>query len=261
MEKLYPDRENLSQLYLIQRMSIPKIAELFDVNCWNIWHQLRKYGIKVRTRSEALYGNTIGMQHRDKISLAKQGKHCSVATEFTRENVLGEKNPFYGKRHSSETKQKISQSKKGMAVHSIGFKHKQQARMRKNWSNPTFRKKTMHQILKTLMEKPSKPEQYLIEIIENNSLPFSYVGDGKELVGNLCPDFIHKDGEKKIIEVFGRVFHDPDFSFRDEIPWHQQYWGRIAYYAQLGYNCLVLWDDELNNEEVIIERIRGFVDA
>lgn len=258
LRKINPpcSKEYLTQLYSIDRVSIPKIAKLFNVNCWNIWYWLKGYGIEIRTRSEALKGNTIGWRYRTKISTAKKGKHCSPATEFTTERVAGEKNPFYGKKHNATSKRKISQSKTGLPIHSSEFKCKQADRMKKCWHDLEFRKNRVKRILEILMEKPSKPEQELIEIIEDNSLPFSYVGDGKELVGRLCPDFIHKNGEKKIIEVFGRVFHDPRFSFRDEIPWHQQYWGRMAYYSQLGYNCLIIWDDELEDKQKVVERIK-----
>lgn len=47
-----------------------------------------------------------------KISKAKKGKHLSnEIKKKIRDSLLGTKNPFYGKHHSVETKEKISKSK------------------------------------------------------------------------------------------------------------------------------------------------------
>ena len=95
----------------------------------------------------------------------------------------------------------------------------------------------------------------MIEVIEENNLPFRYVGNGEVIIGTLNPDFIHLNDDK-IIEVFGRVFHDPLVS-PWEIPIKRQYEGRINYYEGLGYSCLILWDDELNDSDYVLERVRS----
>lgn len=250
---------------------------MFGVNEKTVCRWLRRYGIKVRTRSEALIENTIGLEHRDKISQAKKGIHCSPATEFTGENVLGEKNPFYGRKHTEETKTKISRAKEGVHVHSAEFKQRQSQITRKRWANPEYKKKQseiqrrlwkdtevrskrIKATRKALFIRPTLPEQRVINLIQEYGLPFRYVGDGEVVVAGLNPDFIDIEN-KKIIEVFGRAFHDPEESFKDKIPWHQQYWGRLARYSQKGYDCLILWDDELRDEKLTIEKVRGFING
>lgn len=126
---------------------------------------------------------------------------------------------------------------------------------KKFWMNPEYAK----QVIGKLHTRPSKPEKQVIEIIRERRFPLKYVGDGKITIGTLNPDFIHNNGKKKILEVFGRAFHDPKESFKEEIPWHQQYFGRMSYYAQHGYDCLILWDDELRNEEVVAQKIERFI--
>jgi len=116
-----------------------------------------------------------------------------------------------------------------------------------------FQKKRM----KALHARPNKPEKKIIEILNRNKLPFKYVGDGEVIIGYVCPDFIHSNGEKKVIELFGRNFHDPNKS-PYEIAWHRQYWGRKAYFSQLGYDCLILWDDEIDDENKVVRKIEGF---
>ena len=120
--------------------------------------------------------------------------------------------------------------------------------------DPEFQRKRM----KALAKKPTKPERIFMQIVERNNLPFKYVGDGKIIIGTLNPDFIHNNGEKKIIEIFGRVYHDPEKSFFS-VGWKRQYFGRISYFAQFGYDCLILWDDELKNEEAVVNNVKSFL--
>lgn len=109
---------------------------------------------------------------------------------------------------------------------------------------------------KALHKKPTGPERRVIEMIKEYNLPFLYVGDGEKIIGSFIPDFIHKT-DKKVIEVFGRQFHDPTISHLD-VSWNRQYWGRQAIYNQLGYDCLILWDDELNSESEVLNKINNF---
>jgi len=118
---------------------------------------------------------------------------------------------------------------------------------------PNFQRKR----LKSLLRRPTKPEAQLARLVRRNKLPYRYVGDGSVIIGKLNPDFIHNNGKKKVIEAFGRIYHDPDASFFP-IDWKRQPFGRISYYAQFGYGCLILWDDELEDEERVIEKIKQF---
>lgn len=171
-----------------------------------------------------------------------------------------------GKPLSKKTKEKLSEKAK------------------KRWQNPRFRKKMsevltgrkfseeakrkmadlwrdeeyVQHVIAGFHRKPTEPEQKIISVCRENNFPFNYCGDGSFMVDILNPDFISTDGSKKIIEVFGRAFHDPDVSFF-KVSWHRQYWGRKAYLSQLGYDCLIIWDDELRNEKAVVERIRDFI--
>ena len=133
--------------------------------------------------------------------------------------------------------------------------------MKTRLADPQFRREWIRKMCEGRNNKPTDPERKVIDVIKKFNLPFKYVGDGKILIGYLNPDFIHNNGERKIIEVFGRAFHDPSFSFRKRIPWYQQYWGRIAYYAQYGYTCLILWDDEVDNADLVLNKIANFLEG
>jgi len=116
------------------------------------------------------------------------------------------------------------------------------------------------QSLKSLLEikDPNSLEQKIIKIIENNNLPFKYVGDGKVVLGGRCPDFIHTDGQKKIIEAFGDYFHDPDLN--ETVEWERTEEGRKEFFKEFGFDTLVLWQsdlEEMSNKE-IANKIRKF---
>lgn len=143
---------------------------------------------------------------------------------------------------SEETRRKIGDANRGR-------KRPDLARMNRD---PEFMKKR----LKGLMKKPTKPERRIINLIEKHSLPFKYVGDGEKIIGTFNPDFIHKDA-RKVIEVFGRVYHDPEASFFP-IDWKRQPKGRKEIFKQHGYDCLILWDDELGSDDSILDSITAF---
>jgi G:T-mismatch repair DNA endonuclease (very short patch repair protein) len=185
---------------------------------WKKWYQIHGGYWK---------GKKLSKSHRKNISKGVKGKK------------LGDLNPA----RRSEVRRKIATTLREGAS---SFHHLK--------NHPEWRKRS----LEALIKKPTKPEKRLIDIIEKEALPYRYAGNGSVIIGTLNPDFIHTDSKKKLIEIFGRSFHDPDASFKDEIPWHQQYWGRRAYYAQFGYDCLILWDDELKDEERVAEKIKRF---
>ncbi|MCJ7632144.1 hypothetical protein MUP77_07085 [Candidatus Bathyarchaeota archaeon] len=123
------------------------------------------------------------------------------------------------------------------------------------WKRPEYVKKVMGK----LHSRPSRPEKKVIDIVKNENFPLKYVGDGSLVIGGLNPDFIHTEGKKKVVEVFGRVFHDPQVAIFGSVNWKRQYFGRMSCYSQLGYDCLILWDDELRKLDHVVEKLRDFV--
>lgn len=94
----------------------------------------------------------------------------------------------------------------------------------------------------------NKKEQYLLDIIKNNSFPYTYTGSNKNCkrIANKVPDFIH-NSDNKIIELFGEYWHPKS----DEEK-------RIKYFEANGYKCLVIWVKELKNKNALIKKIEGF---
>lgn len=116
--------------------------------------------------------------------------------------------------------------------------------------------------LAALQKKPTKPEARIIDILNKFSIAdWKYVGNGEVKLGSLYPDFININGGKKLIEVFGRGYHDPTKCYLNKkLELYRQEPYRKAIYASLGFDCLVLWDDEMKklSDEKIAEIIRKF---
>jgi len=154
---------------------------------------------------------------------------------------------------------------------------------KENWLNPTYRTKQIAsrlgkhyspktefkkgrkespeifaKRLKALHEKPNKMESKLLQIIENASLPYRYVGDGRPDVNieGLSPDFINSNGEKKIIEFFGKPWHSINSPFSVGPKSIENV--RKEIFARNGYQTLVIWDEELNNIESLVSKIKVF---
>jgi hypothetical protein len=129
-----------------------------------------------------------------------------------------------------------------------------------SWQDPLQRAKRIAATLKGLKKRPTKPEQRVIDIIGRFHLPYVFTGDGSIIIAGLSPDFINYNGAKKIIEVFGVAFHDPQRSFKHKVPLNQQEPYRRAIYSSFGFDCLILWDDELKklSDNEIAHQIEEF---
>lgn len=79
-----------------------------------------------------------------------------------------------------------------------------------------------------------------------------YSGGGKDaiIIGGMIPDFFNVNGKKKIIELYGDYWH------RGEDPQK-----RIDKYGEFGFDCLVLWEREINSksEADLVAKIKGFI--
>jgi len=97
--------------------------------------------------------------------------------------------------------------------------------------------------------KPSNPEQYLLEILDSfwPSL-WKYTGDGSLWINGKNPDFICNNGKKLIIELFGDYWH------RGQDPKDRE-----AIFSPFGYKTLVIWEHELKDFNLVVNRIESFI--
>ena len=175
---------------------------------------------------------------KTKIRLYAEGK--IVPWNRGKHYFEGEKNPFYGKHHTEETKKNLSELKRGTThTHSEYTKRKignaNSKIMKKLWQNPEYREmmidirkiknsKTMKEKFKNpeyktrllkamlggLLKRPTSFEQKISDLCFKFNLPFIYKGNGGFLINFKNPDFVNEK-DKIVIEVFYSWFKIRDY--------------------------------------------------
>ena len=130
--------------------------------------------------------------------------------------------------------------------------------MKENWKDPNFLKK----MRETRNIEPTLPEKKLIKILLELKSNFEYTGDYKISIDGRVPDFTDLVN-KKVIEVFSEYYHGEEFrkeKYNDSKSNKDHEKEKIDHYKLNGYECLVLWESELKNEEYSKEKIKKFLD-
>lgn len=192
------DDQWLRQKYWVEELTLPEIAKIIGCK----YHQtvlmaLRRLNIPTRTKSEAQKGKKLTEATKKKMS----------------ESRKGEKNPFYGKHHSEEARDKIIEANKHRKFH----KHH------------------------------TKPELIFEDICKKYRLPYKYTGDGSFWIKNINPDFVDVNGKKIAIEIFGDYWHSP--ILKRNIKYIQTYDGRKKTLKKYGWEMVVLWESDLLRED------------
>jgi len=93
------------------------------------------------------------------------------------------------------------------------------------------------------------PEKLVEKIVRE--FGFDYVGNGKVFVKRFNPDFINK-AANLIIEVFGDYWHRlPRYADLDK--------RRLKTYEENNFRCLVIWEYETKNLNLLRKRIKEFI--
>ena len=253
--KKKPLKETLLGLYHNKKLSTIKIGEQLGLSSTTVNYWLRKYGIHIRTHSElaiiknpaksGVARNKIGEKSRDRWENKKY-----------RENII---NQLKGKKHTEKHKKKISKSLIGNQrrtgiPHTEKVKRNLSQASKRNWKNIDYVRKVMAGLHYT----PNKSELTVIRMIEENALPFRYVGDGEFIIDGKCPDFISTDGSKKVVEVFGEPWHDPDESDKIYVDPERTEEGRTKFLNEHEYDCLIIWHKELSDEKSVLDKLKAF---
>lgn len=201
-----------------------------------------------------------------KMSDSKKGKHFSPETQFKKGHTPWLKNNVGVVKHTEENNRVRSERMKGEGNHFYGKKHAEETRklmrerhydLKERWKNPEFKERMLKAQREGMNVCPNKPEQAFIDICKKHNLPYKFVGDGEFMLGGKNPDFINVNGKKEVVEIFGRAFHSPLETFREDLPYHQTYKGCIEHYKQYGFNCIIIWDDEIGCEDLVLRRLGG----
>ncbi len=135
-------------------------------------------------------------------------------------------------------------------------KEKHVVATKKRFDNPEILKAHLEKMRASQTRKPNKAELKLLQLIKDNKLPYEYVGDGKLIIGGYNPDYCNNNGQKKLIEMFGQYWHSPA-KIR---AWYETEQGRIEQFKSLGFDCLVIWENELRNQSKLLAKIKEWND-
>jgi len=220
--------------------------------------------------SKGFLGKKHNKETKKKMSYAKKinptkywlGKKRS---KETCENMSkGKKGIGIGRRHTEDSKRKMSVGNKGKvrseelkkeisrAVSKLWenpeYRNNQSKKMIEKWQEPEYARRAIYSIMKANHSRPNKCEAKLYKII-NSIQPneWKYTGDGSMIINRMTPDFTNVNGRKEVIEHFGDYWH------KGENPQD-----RINKYKKFGYRCLVIWESELKNETEVINKIEEF---
>jgi len=169
-----------------------------------------------------LFGKQRTIEERENMSREQLGNKNSVGP---RPSISGEKNHQWGKPHTQNSLKKMSQ------------------RGKERWLDSEYVQKQ----IKSRGARPNKKELWLEAFIKNLSLPYRYVGDGEFILGGKCPDYLNTNGQKKLVELFGDYWHKDEDSQE-----------RIDYFAQYGFQTLIVWEYELESQDKLKEKLLSF---
>ena len=202
--------------------------------------------------SEATSRNRLGYHHSEetkrRMSLAHRGKPKSEAHKAKLRELR------LGKKMSEEQKRKI-----GIALTGRQFSLESRAKLsttkKAQWENPAFREKQIAAMYAGIAVKPTKPEVAL-RLLLDRCYPgeWKYTGDFQTWIDGKCPDFININGRKAVLELFGDYWHSEQITGEPE---EQHVANRIAHFARNGFECLVIWEREVGDEQTIRQRIDG----
>lgn len=223
------------------------------------YHHTEKAKVKM---AQSQRGRHHTEETKAKISQSLKGRHLTEETRAKLSQVRMGKSYRLGTRHSAETKAALSQaatgrqpSEKTRKLLSEGLvtryenpeaRRKLSESLRKRFADPEYRERAIKVMRLGLHLKPNKPELKLLSIL-NKHFPgeWAYVGDGQLIIGGRNPDFTNINGKKQLIELFGSYWHDI-FDVAE----------RTEHFRSYGFQSLIIWEDELNNEVKVVKKIK-----
>lgn len=174
--------------------------------------------------------------------------------------MLGRKRPDVTKRMRERNPMSNPESKKKylLVVRSSVYKKKRSTALKKMWGNSEFKERVIKRTLKALFKRPTKLEQKYVFFFNKYSLPLAYCGNGSLIIDGKNPDFYENNGKKICIEVANKK-QKMVRSRGKYKSWQEYEQQRIEHFAKYNWKCLVLWQDELKNEEVLLDKIKNFM--
>ena len=239
--KPYNDEElgRIKSLHL-QGFNLHEIAEQLKRSDSSVFNRAKAMGLDTRCNHNHSIAGKKAWQTKIKKygsnGCSKEGLQRRVVA--IRKFMFSERNPI----HRADVRRKISLAERGIPCPQRD-------------PNPEKRIKAT---MEALHKHPNVPEgrlNTLLQLLFPNE--YKYVGDGSFIIAGKCPDFVNVNGKKKIIELFGVAFHNPNHAFF-EVPYERTQQGRIELFREYGFDTLIVWDFELDNIPLLSDRLVEF---
>jgi len=175
-----------------------------------------------------------------KLERLELGKNIQNLSEARKELISSGKlkAPMQDRRHTVESKQKMSESAK------------------ENWSDDEYKARSIRGIMKSMFIRPTSYEQKISDLCIRNNLPFIYTGNGTFLIGLKNPDFINEDN-KVAIEVYADYYKIKTYGSCEN--YEEQ---RREYFAEYGWSVIFIGTKEITSENwegVCLNKINSFI--
>ena len=133
---------------------------------------------------------------------------------------------------------------------------------RKRWDDDEYRQRTVAAIANGYRRRPTKPEVALDALLQSK-FPNQWIYNGdyshNVIIGGLVPDFVNINGRKQVIELFGAYFHrHTGRNSYIRLPHSRTEEGRVAKFKEFGFDCLIVWENEMADFTKVCDRIRTF---
>jgi len=126
------------------------------------------------------------------------------------------------------------------------------------WKNKTDGEKAEHlsKIFKACERKPNDTELLVDDLVQTTKpKEFRYVGDFQVWIGGKNPDWININGKKQLIEFLGTYWHGEKVKRRTK---QQEEEYLKSHYSKYGFDCLLIWEDELKDIQTLKQKISVF---
>ena len=249
------------------KKTIEKIRKANTGVCFSEEHKAAMRGPRPSMAGDNNPSKRPDVRKKIRLGLAKRVANGSYVNGFQGRHHSEESKRKMGRRgripwnkdlpRTGEEKQNISESRIGILdSNESKCRGKKRIAAKKRWQNPEYREKQLESIFRGSGRKPTRPERQLSNLLDK-VFPdrYKYVGNGSVILGGKNPDFINVNSQKKIIELFGDYWHSKECTGMSKQK-HEQL--RVNHFAKYGFDTLVIWECELQNESVLIQKIRKF---
>lgn len=211
-----------------------------------------------------------------KRSLALMGHPC-YGLEGNRQKHLGKKysDEVNAKKGRKGKKNTLGQIQKQLESRRNGkgfFQTLESNQKNSQWHLEAWKNNFVYAERVLITRKPNLQEQKLTKYL-NNFFPgeWKYTGNNGFTIDGKNPDFVRIDGSKFLIEYYGSFWHASPVRYEEsdiinkfgnkksakDIRVEDE--KRIARFEELGWNCLIIWEHELNDRWLVRKKVKTFM--